>query len=194
MAGFRTIYYLPSIVPQVANAVLWSWIFNAEFGILNLGLRTLGLPKIAWLQSTEWVMPALWIMGLWSAGAAMVIYLAGLQGIPEQLYEAAEVDGATWWHRFWAVTIPMMSPVIFFNLVMGIIFSFQVFTAGYLITDGGPANASLFYVLYLYRNAFTYLQMGYAAALAWVLFFIVVLISLLVFRYIGRMVYYEESS
>ncbi len=190
---FRTIYYLPSIVPAVANAVLWVWILNTEFGLLNVLLRSVGLPKIRWLQEPEWAMPALILMSLWGLGGSMVVYLAGLQGIPEVYYEAAEIDGAGRWDKLWHVTIPLMSPVIFFNLVMGVIGSFQVFTAGYLVTNGGPQNATLFYVLYLYRNGFQYLKMGYAATLAWVLFFIILALTLLIFKYVGSMVYYEEA-
>jgi multiple sugar transport system permease protein len=188
---FRTIYYLPSIVPAVASAVLWAWILNTEFGLLNSVLRWLGLPKVAWLQDPEWALPALILMSLWAVGGSMVIYLAGLQGIPEVLYEAAKIDGAGRWAQLLNVTIPLMSPIIFFNLIIGIIGSFQVFTAGFLITNGGPQNATLFYVLYLYRNGFQYLDMGYAAALAWVLFLIIMVLTLVVFRFVGRVVHYD---
>lgn len=188
---FRTIYYLPSIVPAVASAVLWAWILNTEFGLLNSVLRWFGLPKVAWLQDPEWALPALILMSLWAVGGSMVIYLAGLQGIPEVLYEAAKIDGAGRWAQLLNVTIPLMSPIIFFNLIIGIIGSFQVFTAGYLITNGGPQNATLFYVLYLYRNGFQYLDMGYAAALAWVLFLIIMVLTLVVFRFVGRVVHYD---
>lgn len=192
IAVFRTIYYMPSIVPAVANAVLWAWILNSEFGLLNAFLHVLGLPKVLWLQEPEWALPALILMSLWGLGGSMVIYLAGLQGIPNEFYEAAEIDGAGSWAKLRHVTIPLMSPVIFFNLIMGLIGTFQVFTAGYLITSGGPQNATLFYVLYLYRNAFQYLRMGYAAALAWVLAFIIMGLTVFVFRGLGRRVYYEE--
>jgi multiple sugar transport system permease protein len=191
---FRTIYYLPSIVPVVANALLWAWVFNSDFGLLNAALRALGLPKVLWLQDPSWAMPALITMSLWGLGGAMLIYLAGLQGVPQQLYEAAEIDGANHWHRFRHVTIPMMSPVIFFNLVLGLIGALQTFTQGYIITNGGPQNSTLFYALYLYRRAFTDFKMGYAAALAWVLFTIVLVLSLLVFRYLGRQVHYEDEG
>jgi len=190
---FRTIYYMPSIVPAVASAVLWAWILNSEFGLLNALIRSVGLPKIRFLQEPEWALPALILMSLWGLGGGMVIYLAGLQGIPEVFYEAAEIDGAGRWGKLRHVTIPLMGPVILFNLVMGIIGSFQVFTAGYLITDGGPQNATLFYVLYLWRNGFEYLDMGYAAALAWVLFLIILALTLFIFKYVGGMVYYEEA-
>jgi multiple sugar transport system permease protein len=194
IAAFRTIYYMPSIVPAVANAVLWAWILNSEFGLLNALLHAVGLPKVLWLQEPEWALPALILMSLWGLGATMVTYLAGLQGIPDVFYEAAEIDGAGAWMKLRNITIPLMSPVIFFNLIMGIISTFQIFTAGYLITDGGPQNATLFFVLYLYRNAFQYLNMGYAAALAWVLFFIIMGLTAFVFRGIGRLVYYEEAG
>ena len=181
-------------MPAVANAVLWAWILNSDFGLLNALLHAIGLPKVLWLQKPAWALPALILMSLWGLGGSMVIYLAGLQGIPQVFYEAAEIDGAGRWHKLRHVTLPLMSPVIFFNLVMGIIGTFQVFTAGYLITDGGPQNATLFYVLYLYRNAFQYLEMGYAAALAWVLFFITMGLTLLIFKYVGSLVHYEEPG
>lgn len=193
IAFFRLLFYLPSIVPAVANAVLWVWVLNSEFGLLNSAFNWLGLPKILWLQDPSWAMPALIVMSLWAIGGAMITFLAGLQGIPQHLYEAAEIDGANYWDRFWNVTIPMMSPVIFFNLVIGLIGALQTFTQGYLMTRGGPQNATLFYGLYIYRSAFRDFKMGYAAALSWVLFAIVLVLSLFVFRYLGRMVYYEES-
>lgn len=192
IAVFRTIFYIPSIVPSVANAVLWSFMFNTEFGLLNALLRSIGLPKIMWLQDPKWAMPALIVMSLWGIGGGMVIYLAGLQGIPVSLYEAAEIDGAGRWAKMWNVTIPLMSPVFFFNLIMGIIGSFQVFTAGFLITNGRPQNATLFYVLYTYRTGIQYFDMGYASVLAWILFLIILGLTLFVFKYVGRLVYYED--
>lgn len=194
IALFRTIYYMPSIVPAVANAVLWAWILNSEFGLLNAFLHIFGIRKILWLQDPDWALPALILMSLWGLGGPMVTFLAGLQGIPNEFYEAAEIDGAGAWAKLWHVTIPLMSPVIFFNLVMGIIGTFQIFTAGYLITDGGPQNATLFYVLYIWRNAFQYLRLGYGAALAWVLAFIIMGLTALIFRGLGRWVYYEEAG
>ncbi len=194
IAFFRTIYYLPSIVPAVASAVLWAWIFNTEFGLFNAVLRYFGISRIAWLQDPTYALWALIIMSLWGLGGAMIIYLAGLQGIPDVYYEAAEIDGAGRWNQMWNITLPLLSPVIFFNLIMSIIGTFQVFTAGFLITDGGPQNATLFYVLYLYRNGFEYLDMGYSAALAWVLFFIILVLTLLIFRYVGSMVHYEDNT
>lgn len=193
MKLFRTIYYIPSIVPAVANAVLWAWVLNSEFGLLNALLRSLGMRKVLWLQKPEWALPALILMNLWSLGSSMVICLAGLQGIPDVLYEAAEIDGAGRWAKLVYVTIPQMSPVLFFNLVMGVMWSFQVFTAGYLMTNGGPQNATLFYVLYLYRNAFEFLDMGYAAVLAGGLFLIILGLTGLIFKFVGSKVYYEEG-
>ena len=192
IAFFRTVYYLPSIVPVVANAVMWAFIFNPEFGLVTPVLRFFGLPRIMWFQDPAWAMPAMIIMSLWGLGASMVIYLAGLQGIPETLFEAADIDGAGRWSRLFFITVPLMSPVIFFNLIIGLIGSFQIFTAGYLITSGKPQNATLFYVLYTYRTAIEYLDMGYAAVLSWILFFILLALSLLVFKYVGRFVHYED--
>lgn len=191
IAFFRTVYYLPSIVPAVASAVLWAWIYNTDFGLINGILSYFGIPKVAWLQETSYALPALILMSLWSAGQAMIIFLAGLQGIDEIYYEAAKIDGAGRWSQMVNITIPMMSSVIFFNLILGIINSFQIFTAGYLMTNGGPQNATLFYVLFLYRVGFQYLKMGYAAALSWVLFFIILILTLIVFKTVGRRVYYQ---
>jgi multiple sugar transport system permease protein len=194
IAFFRMLYYLPSIVPAVANAVLWMWIFNSEFGLLNLLINKLGFDKVLWLQNPNTALPALIIMSLWSLGGVMIIYLAGLNGIPEQLYEAASIDGAGSVTKFFRITLPMMTSVIFFNLILQIIGSFQVFTTSYLMTQGGPNYATTFYVLYLFDNAFSFFEMGYASALAWVLFFIILALSLLVFRSGSSWVYYEEGT
>jgi multiple sugar transport system permease protein len=194
LSVFRTIYYLPTIAPVVASSLLWSWIFNSEFGLFNSLLTEIGLPKVLWFQDTRWALPTLVMLAAWGFGATMVIYLAGLQGIPQTLYEAAEIDGARAWHRLIHITVPMMGPVIFFNSLLGIIFALQTFTQGFIITNGGPQNSTLFYALYLYREAFTNFRMGYAAALAWVMFVIVLVISLIIFRYAGRRVYYEDEG
>jgi multiple sugar transport system permease protein len=191
---FRTAYYLPTIVPIVASSVLWSWVFNSEFGLLNSVLRRFGFPKILWLQDPDYALFSIIVMSLWTFGGTMVIYLAGLQGIPQHLYEAAAIDGAGPWRKLRDVTVPMISPVIFFNLVLGFINALQTFTQAFIITDGGPQNSTLFFALYLYRKAFRDFAMGYAAALAWVLFGIVLLFSLLLFRSFGRMVYYEDEA
>ncbi len=188
---FRLIYFMLVVTSGVAVALLWRWIFNPVFGVINLILSNFGIQGPLWLVSRTWALPALIIMSLWTIGGTMIIFLAGLQGIPNQLYEAATVDGANWWRKFWAVTIPILSPVIFFNLIMGIIASFRIFTQVFIMTGGGPANATLFYILYLYRNGFQWFRMGYASTLAWALFFIVLALTLLVFKSSGMWVYYE---
>ncbi|MCL6431516.1 MAG: sugar ABC transporter permease [Anaerolineae bacterium] len=190
---WRTVYYMPSVVSGVAVAILWSTLFNARFGIVNWVLSWFGIKGPAWLSSPNWALPALIIMSLWGVGGGMIIYLAGLQGIPTTLYDAAKVDGANAWHQLRHVTLPMMTPIIFYNLVMGVIGTFQYFTNAYVMTRGGPVEATLFYNLYLYFNAFSYMKMGYASALAWVLFVIVLLLTLLIFRSSAAWVYYEGS-
>jgi len=192
-AVYRTIYYLPSVMPSVANAVLWVWILNPELGFANVVLRWLGLPPLRWLGDPALAKPCFILMGVWGTGASMLIYLAGLQGVPGALYEAAEIDGAGTWQKFLHVTVPMITPTIFFNLVMGFIGSFQVFTTAYVATGGGPVNATLFYVLYLYQMAFQSFWLGYASALAWVLFIIILLFTLLQLQLSRRWVYYEIS-
>jgi multiple sugar transport system permease protein len=188
---FRTVYYLPSVVSGVAVALVWMWLLQPQFGIINYFLRLVGLEGPRWLASPVWALPGFILMSLWSTGATMVIFLAGLQGIPNDFYEAARIDGASRARQFFRITIPLMTPVILFNVVMGIIHAFQVFTQAFVMTNGGPANATLFYMLYLYRVAFQYTQMGYGSAMAWVLFLIVLVLTLLVFRSSGRWVYYE---
>jgi multiple sugar transport system permease protein len=194
IALFRTIYYLPTIVPAVSNAILWAWMFNTEFGLINVFLRSFGLSKIAWLQDTNLAIFAYVIVGLWGVGGSMIIFLAGLQSIPEIYYEAAEIDGAGRLRKLLHITLPLMSPIIFFNFVIGFINSFQVFTIGYLLTNGGPQNSTLFLVLYIYRTAFRNQNMGYAATLSWLLFFILMGLSFVVFKYLGSRVYYENPG
>lgn len=190
---WRTVYYIPSVVAGVAVAILWSALFNPRFGIINWLLSLVGIKGPGWLSSTTWALPALVVMSLWGIGGGMIIYLAGLQGIPTTLYDAAMVDGANPWHKLRHITLPMMTPIIFYNLVMGVIGTFQYFTNAYIMTGGGPAEATLFYNLYLYNNAFRYMKMGYASALAWILFVIVLLLTLLIFRSSAAWVYYEGS-
>jgi len=190
---FRTIYYLPAVISGVPVALLWMWMLNPEFGLVNNMLHAIGIKGPQWFFSREWVIPSFIIMNLWTIGVSMVVFLAGLKGIPDHLYEAAEIDGAGWWSKFRTVTLPMMSPIILFNVVIGIIDSFQIFTPAFVITNGGPANASLFYGLHLYNNAFKFFRMGYAAALAWLMFLIILAITGLVFRATGRFVYYEGT-
>jgi multiple sugar transport system permease protein len=188
---WRTIYYVPNLVPVIASTMLWLWIFNPQFGLLNTLLRYAGIEGPMWLGHSRWALPSLILMSLWTVGGPMLIYLAGLQGIPTDLYEAAEVDGAGAWAKFRAVTIPMMTPVIFFNLVINMIFAFQVFAQPFIMTRGGPRYATLFYVLYLYQNAFQFFRMGYAAALAWILFIVILVLTALIFRSSVLWVYYE---
>jgi multiple sugar transport system permease protein len=197
MALFRTIYYLPSVVPTVASAVLWLWLLNPEYGLVNRTLQWLHLPASPWLQSPIWAKPAFIVMDLWMIGGGVVIYLAALQGVPDHLYEAAELDGAGPWRKTLSITLPSISPVIFFNLVLGLIGTFQYFTQAFLMTGtppGGPANSTLFYGLYLFQNAFAYFRMGYACAMAWVLFLLTLLATLVVFRSSARWVYYEGDN
>jgi len=188
---YRTIYYLPSITPAVAFAVVWVQILNPEFGVLNEVLAWFGIAPINWLFDPTWAKPAFIIMTLWLTGFQMIIFLAGLQGVPKELQEAAEIDGANTWRRFLSVTIPIISPIIFFNMIIGIIGSFQVFTSAFIMTDGSPQNSTLFMVLYLYRNAFELFKMGYAAALAWLLFIIIMIFTGIQFFVAKQWVYYE---
>jgi multiple sugar transport system permease protein len=193
LAIWRSIYYLPAVVSGVAVAVVWVWVLQPDFGILNTLLRQVGIRGPNWLFSRTWVIPALVVMSLWGVGGGLTVYLAGLQGIPTELYEAAAIDGANALVRFTHVTVPMMSPVLFLQLVTGLIGSFQVFTSAYVMTGGGPGNASLFFVLYIYRHAFQYFEMGYASALAWVLALLIVLVTLLVVGSARYWVYYETD-
>jgi multiple sugar transport system permease protein len=190
---WRTVYFLPSVIAGVAVALLWGRIFDPKFGILNPFLAQFGIKGPGWLSDPQWAIPALVIMSLWSVGGNVIIYLAGLQGVPTDLYDAAKVDGATAWQRFRHVTLPMTTPVIFYNLILGLIGTFQYFTEVYVLTNGtgDPARATLFYNLYLYQNAFRYFHMGYASTMAWVLFIIVLGITLLIFRSSDAWVYYE---
>ncbi len=208
MRIFRTLFYVPSVTAGVATFLLWTWIFNPELGLLNRALRheipwitwahgfaVTHIPLVAdppkWLGDPAWAMPALIIMALWGVGGGMIIYLAGLQGIPEELYEAALLDGAGNIQKFRYVTIPMLSPTIFFNLIMSIIGAFQVFGAAFIMTGGGPMNATLFYVLYLFQNAFMYFRMGYASAMAWLLFIIIMTLTLIQFKLAPKWVHYQ---
>jgi multiple sugar transport system permease protein len=197
MAIFRTIYYLPSVVPTVASSILWLWLLNPEYGLVNKTLAALHLPTTEWLQSPVWSKPGFIVLDLWMVGGGVVIYLAALQGVPGHLYEAADLDGATAWQKTRHITLPAISPVIFFNLVLGLIGSFQYFTQAFLMTGnppGGPVNSTLFYALYLFQNAFSYFRMGYACAMAWVLFLLTLAATLIVFRSSARWVYYEGEQ
>lgn len=195
LSFWRTVYYLPTIISGVAVSLLWEWIFSADFGVLNylLGLF-FGIDRINWLGSADWVVPSLILMSLWTVGSTMVINLAGLQNIPTSLYEAAKVDGAGAFRQLISITIPMMTPIIFLNLIVGLIHSFQTFTNAYVMTGGGPNKASMFYMLYLYINAFESFNMGYASALAWMLFSYIMILTLIVFVSGKYWVHYEGGD
>jgi multiple sugar transport system permease protein len=206
IAFFRTIFYLPSVTAGVASAFLWFYIFQPQYGLLNYSIEHISnflnflfgsivpihFNGPEWLVSPNWVKTAYVIMSLWGIGGGMIIYLAGLQGIPEQLYEAADIDGASRFQQFLNVTLPMLSPVIFFNLILSVVGSFQVFTQAYLLSGGtgSPADAALFFVLYIYQTGFNFNHFGYASALAWVLFLIILIATLIQFKFSGW-VYYE---
>lgn len=193
-AVFRSVFYLPSIVPAVASAMIWMWLLNPDLGLVNNILGTLHLPTSQWLFAESSVIPSVVFIGLWSTGGTMVIFLAGLSGIPKMYYEAIEIDGGNSFHKFTNITLPMMSSTIFFNTVMGIIGSFQVFTQAFILTQGGPNNASLFYVFLLWREGFRNVRMGYASALAWVLFIIILFFTILTFKSSNSWVYYEGEN
>ena len=192
---FRTLYYLPSIVSGVALSVLWFWMYNPKFGLINQALTSFGIPGPLWLQSEVWSKPAIILMGLWSIGGGrMIIFIAGLNGVPREMYESALIDGAGWWNRFWAITLPQISGVLFLLTVVEIITSFQVFTEAYIMTRGGPLNSTLFYNLELYNKAFLDYQMGLASAMAWMLFLATMIVTLILFKTVGSRVYYEASK
>lgn len=192
MAIFRTLFYLPSIVPVVATSMIWIWLLNPDFGLFNIALKAVGLPASKWIYDENTVIPSLVLMGLWTTSGTMVIFLAGLQDIPNQLYEAVDVDGGNFFHKLRYITIPMMTPTIFFNLVMGLIGAFQTFTQAYIMTSGGPNNATLFYAFYLYRMAFKDQHMSIACALAWVLFIIISIFTVILFKSQKKWVTYER--
>lgn len=191
---FRTIFYVPSTVPLIASSVLWLWMYNPDFGLFNAVLERFGIPGQQWIYSSDSVLMSLIVMSVWSVGPMMIIFLAGLTAIPQHLYDAVSVDGGNVFNRLWNVTIPMLTPTILFNLVLSVIGSLQTFTQAYVMTDGGPGNASLFYGLYLYRTAFQQGELGYAAGLAVLQFVVIVALSLLVFRTSSRWVHYGGDS
>jgi multiple sugar transport system permease protein len=190
---FRTIFYLPTIVPAVASAFLWKWLFNVRVGLFNHIIVGLGFQRAPWLSDPVWAKPSLLLIHWWACGAAMVIFLAALQDVPGSLYDAAKVDGAGTWRRFWHITIPLCTPAILFNLIMGVIATFQAFDFVWILTEGGPNYATEFYGLYLYRNAFRYFRMGYASAMAWILFLIIVACTVALFRSSARWVFYGRD-
>ncbi|MFB5760207.1 carbohydrate ABC transporter permease [Paenibacillus medicaginis] len=194
LSVFRTIYYLPTIVPSIANTMLWLWMFNPDFGLLNSLLEQVGLPGSKWIYDERTAIPSLIMMSTWGIGNTVIIFLAGLQSVPAHLYEAAEVDGGHMWHKFIHITIPSMTPTIFFNLVMSLISTFQSFNQAYVMTLGGPNNSTLFYVFYLWRTAFTETKIGYASALAWILFFVIMALTALIFSTASKWVHYEGGG
>ena len=198
LSVFRTIFYIPSIVPVVASSAIWMYIYNPMYGLLNSIIKAFGGRTHNFIFSPQFcpqeVIPSLAVMAVWAAGNTVVIYLAGLQGVSRQLYEAAEIDGAGAFARFRNITIPMMTPIIFYNFVMAIIGSMQTFTQSYIMTEGGPSNASLFYSLLVYRTAFKQSQMGYSAAMSWILFIIIAALTAVVFKTSDKWVIYENGD
>ncbi|MEW6045543.1 MAG: sugar ABC transporter permease [Bacillota bacterium] len=191
---YRTAVYLPYIIPAFAASFIWLWVLNPQFGLLNLLLDRLGIFGPGWIADPQWSKPSIVMMAQWGAGGSAIIFLAALQDVPRDLYEAAELDGATPWQRFSRITLPMISPVVLFHVIMAVFQGFQVFTPAYIMTSGGPANSTLFYVLYLYRNAFQYGRMGYASAMAWVLFLVSLVTALAILRSSARWVYYQGEQ
>jgi multiple sugar transport system permease protein len=189
-AFYRTVFYLPSVTPIVAASIVWLWFLNPQYGVMTSILGFFGLPSVGWLSDPAWAKPSLVLLSIWGVGNAVVIYLAGLQDVPRELYEAAEMDGANPWRKLWHVTLPMLSPVILFNVVVGMIGAFQTFAQVYILTQGGPADSTLLYAYYLYVSAFQYFKMGYASAMAWIMFVLVLVATIIIFRASGRFVHY----
>jgi len=195
LVGFwRTIFYLPAVVSGVAGSVLWAWMYQPELGIVNNLLLLVGLKGENWLYNKQTVLGALVVKSLWNVGVPMVIYLAALQAMPQTLYEATEIDGAGERAKFWHITLPMLSPAIFFNMVIGMIGGIQTFAEPYVMTQGGPDNATLFLGIHLYQNAFHFLNMGYASAMAWIMFLMILALTVFQFKLAGRWVYYESAD
>ncbi|MCL4541422.1 MAG: sugar ABC transporter permease [Chloroflexi bacterium] len=191
---FRTAFFVPSIVPAVAAAMVWLWMYNPNYGLIDNIVSPLGVPAIPWLSSTRLAKISLILINMWACGSSMLIFLGALQDVPRSLYDAAFVDGANRWQRFWNITIPMTSPAILFVAVTSMIGTFQYFTMPWLLTQGGPDNATNLYSVYLYQNAFQFFKMGYASAMAWILFVIIVIFTILIFRLGGRRVYYAGGA
>ena len=192
MTFYRSLYYFPVLVPAVASAIVWKWVLDPQWGILNALLRGMGLPTPGWIGSPTWAKPSLVLIGLWGLGNTVVIYLASLQDVPRSLYDAAEVDGANAWQRMRHVTIPMITPTILFNLIMGMIGAFQTFSVPYVMTQGSgePGQSLLFYSMVLYREAFLYLRMGMGSTMAWLMLLFVLISTAIVFSTTDRWVYY----
>ena len=191
MRFFRTIFYLPTVVSSVAVSLLWMWILEPNFGLLNTFLGRIGIIGPGWLTDPAWSKNSLILMSLWSVGGGMLIYLAALQDVPESLYEAATIDGAGAFKKFFKITLPMITPTLFYNLITGVIGGLQVFSQAFIMTNGGPSYSTYFYGYHLYNKAFSEYQMGYASALAWVLLVMTLLLSLIIFKTSDKWVYYE---
>ncbi|WP_246309969.1 carbohydrate ABC transporter permease [Paenibacillus alginolyticus] len=193
---YRTLFFIPSLVPPVATTIIWLWLLNPQFGLVNYWLDKIGISGPPWIGSESWSKPSLILMSLWGTGQAVVIYLAGLQDIPQDYYDAAQVDGANAWQRTKTITLPLLTPVIFFNLIMGTIGALQNFVLPFTLSNGQgtPANSMMFYVMYLYMNGFGYLKMGYASAMAWILFLLVVMLTALIFVSQKRWVHYQGKE
>jgi len=193
---FRALFFLPVLIPGVATAAIWQGVLNVQTGWLDMALRALGIPAPDWLNQPQWVIPALSLIATWTVGNTMIIMLAGLQGVPTELYDAARVDGANWFYRFFKITIPMISPVIFYNLVLATIAAFQYFLTAYVLyqNTAGPNNSALFYMMNLYKEAFVYYNMGYASALAWGLFLVGLIVTIGLFTTAKRWVYYAGGE
>ena len=194
VGAFRVIYYLPSVISGVVLAVLYGWIFSTRFGLINMALDLLGIEGPRWLSDPDWTMTTFIIMSIWGVGGGLLTYLSSLQAVPDSLYKLAKIDGAGFWARLRYITIPAMSPMILYIFLTSIIDSLQTFSAAYVMTDGGPDNASLFYALYLYNNGFEYRKMGKACAMGWILFIVIMAISLLVMHYSRKTTYYESEE
>lgn len=193
MGFYRTVFYMPSITPVVASSLIWLWFLNPSLGPINLALGMVGLPGPNWLQSELWSKPAIILVQTWAVGTGVIVFLAGLQGVPNHLYEAAEIDGAAWWAKLRHITLPVMTPTIFFVTLTSVIGHMQVFTEAYVMTKGGPVNTTLFYVYYLFQNGFAYFRMGYASALAWILFLMILALTYVQLVIAPRWVHYEEA-
>jgi multiple sugar transport system permease protein len=193
---YRTFFFLPSLTPAVAVAILWTWLLQPDVGLFNYLLSLVGITGPKWLGSTEWAMPSLIMIALWTGigGNRMMIFLAGLQGVPQELYDAADMDGAGAIHRFRHITLPLISPTMFFNLVLGVIASLKVFTVAFIATQGGPAFSTWFIALHIWSQAFKYLEMGYASALAWIFTLILLVLTAVQFRISRHWVYYEGED
>jgi multiple sugar transport system permease protein len=191
---WRTVFYLPAVLPTIAVGMVFLWLFNTDFGLVNYGLVAIGLPRVDWLGDPRFIIPSYVIASLWGVGGGMMVMIAALKGIPKSYYEAATIDGANWWHKFISITLPQLSFVLFFNLIMGIIGAFQVFDIAFVMGNQGTSRDHLFYVLYLYQVAWTGHKMGYASALAWILFGIIMIISLFVVKSSPMWVYYEGDK